>query len=199
MAYQSTQQYYTLSINEILRKLNEIAQRLDNISRGMNQSYIAQHPNITPVTPTPESGKLIQYFPNDKKWKWIPIALPSIAVQPRTEYEFWDKSANGWLYYVFIQSDNPDILYGLDIHADGIIEMRLSPRMLYNWGQIGSSGYAMHVTKYDDTNNIYVVEMAPGFQNGLGIPFRGRNRTFAYNPTSETVTLTLYAWIIETS
>lgn len=173
-----------------LESLPDIASRLETIADRLE--------SISPVSSvTTKSPQVDFFFPNNKEWRWVPVIQPTVTVKPKSQYVFWDRMANGWLYYMLAVSDDPDILYGLDLHADGIIEIRLSPRMLYNWGLVGGSGYAMHVTRYDDTNKIYAVEMAPGFQNGLGNPFRGRNRTLAQNPTDHDVTVALYAWIIE--
>lgn len=185
--------------NDIVRKLNEISEKLSSLIDIINAYISLEEAKSQSMKHAHPTSNIMQLFPNNNRWRWIPISLPSVTVNPRTEYEFWERNANGWLYYVFIQSDNPDVIYGIDIYADGGIEMRVSPKMLNDWGLLDGSGYGMHLTRWDEENNVYVVEMAPGFQNGLGLPFRGRNRAFVYNPSNQIASISLYAWIIELS
>jgi len=142
------------------------------------------------------SGDLTSFYsPALPGWRWEPVTQTRLRIPARARKTLWDRSGCGWLYYVFMVLDNPDVLLCLDLYADGRVEIRVSPRMLYEWGAIGSNPGVITLYKYDETSNVYAIGYAP--QGALGVPFRGRIRAWLENNTPrESRVDVLEAWII---
>jgi len=135
-------------------------------------------------------------FPNSSNWKWRPIVKKGETIQPGRRLTLYDQKGNGYIYYFIISVSNPDAKLMLDVGADDKIELNLSARDLRNMGFEGSAQGHFQVTKWDETNNIYVVGYAP---IGLGVPFKGRNRAEIINSTSlPCVIYGMWAWLIMT-
>lgn len=82
----------------------------------------------------------------------------------------------------------------LDLEADGIIELAVTPRYINDLNQ--RERVMISVQKYDTTNNDYVLEFVPPL-GLLGIPFRGRAKVAVENPTTTPAMIKEYiAWII---
>jgi len=134
-------------------------------------------------------------FPATPFWRWYPVRLKDFTIPPGQKYIVWDLKSSGWIYSVVLRCDNPNLLFQIDVQADGLLEIEISIEDLKDMGLVNLATGEITVTNYDDTNNDYTVAYFP---MGWGVPFRGMNRGTIYNPTSETVTVKLLnAWILE--
>ena len=130
-----------------------------------------------------------------ERMAWEPFVKVKEKIEPQKEVVAVDFSGAGFLNYVFVRVDNPDVIAQLDLHADGRVELAVTPRELYEMGYTQSIG-GFRVLKYSPSQSDYVIEFAPGMLNTFGVPFRGKCRLTLKNPTTATATYTLYAWVI---
>ena len=131
----------------------------------------------------------IMFFPKNKNWDWYPIRRGPITIEPGGKVTLWDKKGSGWIYYALIQCNNPKLQIKIDCYADTINEIIVDIETLYNvLGNTGLGQGYFNVTKYDTTNNIYVVQYAP---ISLGVPFRDRNVCTLRNPTTSSIIVNL--------
>ena len=128
-------------------------------------------------------------FPKQENWKWDPITREYLVLDPGEREELWDKVSSGWLYWVMVISNSPDVRFRVDMYADKVIDIDVTIRYLNRIGFLGTGSGKFLVTKYDETNNLYVAQYTP--LNGLGVPFRGRNVAFVENNTDSTITVEL--------
>lgn len=135
------------------------------------------------------------FFPASDLWRWEVYRQNNYVLGPGKEWTIWDRSASGWLYYVILMTDNPDTRLQVDLHADGRLEIDVSPRDLYELGAVGTNPGIITLYRYDSTNNVYVIGYAP--QGGLGVPFRSRAVARIVNPSNTPATIKfLEAWLI---
>lgn len=136
------------------------------------------------------------YIPLDKDWYWFVVRYINEVLKPGEKKMVWDKDEPGWFYWALVSSNNPLILFNIDlVSIPSMVEIRVSPYNLYTWG-LNESIAGFRVLKYDAVSNIYTVEYAPGVLGFIGTPFRERNRAWLENPTNTDITFTLQAWLI---
>jgi len=134
-------------------------------------------------------------FPTTSLWRWYPVRLTNFTIPPGQKAVVWNMKSSGWIHFVTVRCNNPDIIFQIDVQADGLLEIAVSIRDLKDMGLVSPMAGVFTVTNYDDSNNDYTFVYSP---TGWGIPFRGMNRGTIYNPTTETVTVKLLnAWILE--
>jgi len=133
-------------------------------------------------------------LPLREDWVWKPVVKRDVVLMPGESRTIYDEYGSGYVYYMIMKCDNPDLAFGVDVYADSSVELRLRPRDMYEAGVVGYSGKSFWLSRYDTANNVYVVQVTPP---GLGIPFRGRNRFWAENLSDRPATIEyLYAWLI---
>lgn len=138
-------------------------------------------------------GDDLMFFPASHKWHWLPLRKRNLTIGPGKTYELWDESGNGWIYYAMFSANSPDLQVLIDVYADRVLDLAFSFNDLYNDGNINVGQGYFNLTRYDTTNNVYVMQYAP---IGLGVPFRGRNTCKLRNPTTSTITVNSFAWLI---
>lgn len=135
-------------------------------------------------------------FPRNVDWKWKPVRrLKPFTLSPRGEETLWDEPGAGWLFWAMFSANSPKLELKLDVYADEVVDVDTTIEQLYNMGFIGVGQGQFLVSRYDDTNNVYVVQYSP---HAFGVPFRGRNSFKLLNPTNDTVITVhfFYGWLI---
>lgn len=136
-------------------------------------------------------------LPKSSHWKWYPVTYTNRTLNPGDKWVVWDINASGWIYYFLVKCDNPLLTIKVDCYADRLNEIVTNLEELVETGNVGLGQGYFNVTKYDTTNNVYVVQYSPIF---LGVPFRGRNRLVLSNPATGLAqpinVSSLYAWLI---
>ena len=135
------------------------------------------------------------FFPLSERWKWYPIIQSARKISPGARYVVWDRSSSGWIYFVSVEADNPDLTIVIELLSQNRVELAISFRSLYNQGLVGLSQGLITVTRYSDEDKEYFMVYSP---IGFGVPFRDRCRCSVLNPTRDTITLKSFiTWLIE--
>jgi len=125
-------------------------------------------------------------FPATLVWEFYPIIKKDEVIPAKEKLVIYDEIVSGWLFYAFGECNNPDLTFCIDIYGEGTVEVRFSPKMLYEWGHTQPNIKGFWVSRYDDAAKVYVINYSP---QGLGVPFRGRNKFWLENPTDRDITL----------
>jgi len=129
-------------------------------------------------------------------WRWKVVKYPDFVIKPGEEFVLWDEKRAGWLYWCFITCNSPDLIISMDLEVTPeILDIRLTPKQLYEWGFTQGDG-DFKVLRYDDAAKVYTVRFSPGTFNALGTPFRERCKAWLTNPTTSDITFTVQAWLI---
>jgi hypothetical protein len=137
----------------------------------------------------------IGLFPLQKYWRWEVIKKTE-KLNPKQKSKVLDRDVSGWLYWVHVRADNPDVLLQLDLASlPYVAEIDVTFRMLYEMGATNSVG-GFRLLRYDDVNKVYSAEFAPGILGLLGAPFRDKIRVTVTNPTDHEVTYSISALVI---
>jgi len=133
-------------------------------------------------------------FPATIEWRWHPIIYKDFIVPAKGKRLLYDEIASGWLHFVLCDCDNSDLVFCCDVYGEGIVEIRVSAKDIYEYGLIRPSDKTIWLARYDDAAKKYVLLFTP---SGLGIPFRGRNRAWFENPTDTDIKVRYFTtWLI---
>lgn len=124
-----------------------------------------------------------------RKYTWGPNSI----IRAKEEITLYERSFYGFLVFVYLRTDNPDLSVVLNLLGDGMIDLVISPRMLYEDGLVQPSASAGWVARYDTSNNIYVAMYTPS----PWIPWSGLVRIKLANPTLIDSRYTIIAWALE--
>jgi hypothetical protein len=134
------------------------------------------------------------YTPLKVDWEWFVVRELDRTVAPKSMYLLWDKAGAGWIYWAFLNCDNPKLLLNIDVVSlPGAVEIKVSPEMLWKFGFTQSIG-GFRVLAAESGN--WTVEYAPGVLGHFGTPFRDRNRCWLENPTDTPIKFNFQAWLI---
>ena len=159
---------------DALSKLSELMSELTKVAERIDES--------------------LMFFPSSHRWHWYPIRKSNLTIDPGRTVELWNEKSDGWIYYVMFSANSPDLQVLIDVYADRVLDLVFDFNDLYNDGNINVGQGYFNLTRYDTTNNVYVMQYAP---IGLGVPFRGRNVCKIRNPTTSAITLNnMFAWLI---
>jgi len=151
---------------------------------------------LLPLEKFPELQNLLNllFFPLNKYWYWYPVRKTNRTVRSRERLKLIDVRESGWIFWLTLWVDNPDATLVLDLHSDTSNEYEISVRDLKDMGMLNIGQGFFNLLRYDDTNNEYVISFFPAT---FGIPFRGGNRCYLYNPTGADITLkAFHSWLI---
>ncbi len=168
-----------MSEKDIIKRLNDIDIKLGRLD----------------TLPLKRTGIDIIDFPNSDKWGWKSVILDSKIVLANSKISIYNEVGNGYIYYIWIYSNNPLLSWIAEYDANGSTRLATDFATEYALGGVQSMG-GFRITKYDDVNSIYTMEFSPGIFGGLGLPFRGRSNFFLSNPTSSSITFAIYASLI---
>lgn len=119
------------------------------------------------------------FFPKVKEWYWDPAVKRGVTLGPRESVEIMDKRGSGWLHTAILWTDNPYATLKVELYTNTILTFDLTIESVYQLGFYGLGLGQFTVTRYDDTNNVYVMSYVP---ISYGAPFRNRIRVEVKNP-----------------
>jgi len=125
-------------------------------------------------------------FPATLVWEYYPLIRHKEVILPGEKLVLYDRIASGWLFYAFGVCNDPDLIFCIDIYGEGAVEIRLSPRRMYELGHTQPNIKGFWLSRYDDVEKVYVVNYTP---QGLGAPFREYNKFWLENPTDRAILL----------
>lgn len=132
-------------------------------------------------------------FIQDSRWTWQEILIEDLVIPPLGQAPlFVDNNIVGYLNSVFIEANNPSLIFGGSLYAGGPIQIAFDFNELLV--ERGGAGQILKLLRYDDANQIYSAEFnPPGFP---GEPFRGNLKALVANPTTTPITVTRFTLAI---
>jgi len=133
------------------------------------------------IQPFPLLKDLINplFFPRDRQWYWEPAVKKSRTLKPGESIEIMNKRGSGWLYSAILWTDSPYATLKVELYTRSVLTFDLPIESVYQLGFYGLGLGQFTVTRYDDTNNVYVMSYVP---ISYGAPFRDRIKVEVYNP-----------------
>lgn len=119
------------------------------------------------------SAKAVQSInPYEGDWEWYSGELSGV-IPPGGQHTPVKMIGTGYLYVVTFQTNSPDLTFEIVARTPhGQTRMYGSPSLFYNLGLTQANLSAPFVSRYDTTNNVYVVAFTPGFP---GMPAIGES------------------------
>ena len=153
-------------IAKINAELKEIVKSLEEAAKSIAESVAEFNP---------------LFFPKVEEWYWDPAVKRGVTLGPRESVEIIDKRGSGWLHTAILWTDNPYATLKVELYTNTILTFDLTIEEVYQLGFYGLGLGQFSVTRYDDTNNVYVMSYVP---ISYGAPFRNRIRVEVKNPLS---------------
>jgi len=75
------------------------------------------------------------------RFQWYPVRKVDEKIAPGEKLELYDQAKNGYIYWCFWETDNPDAIFCVDLQADTVLEIKVSPRWLYERGFTEARGF----------------------------------------------------------
>lgn len=114
------------------------------------------------------------------------------SIGPREAKTLLEEYVAGFLVFVVLETDNPDVWVLVDLYGDGSLDIQLSPRYLYTLGATSPNASGAWLSRYDDTEKKYVAWYTPS----PWIPFKGFTRIKIMNSSLSDATFSFTAWVL---